>query len=125
CYATIRAYQEDARSNGFKQRPNWPIIVLRTPKGWTGPKFVDGVPIEGTFRAHQVPVANVKNNEEHRQILENWMKSYKPEECFDEQGKLRPELAEAAPRGDRRMGANPHANGGKLRRELDIPSYYD
>ncbi|BCL84515.1 putative phosphoketolase [Ktedonobacteria bacterium brp13] len=125
CYATIRTYQEDARANGFKKRPNWPVIVLRTPKGWTGPKFVDGVPIEGTFRAHQVPVANVKNNEEHRQILENWMKSYKPEECFDENGKLRPELAKAAPTGDRRMGANPHANGGKLLQKLDIPSYYD
>jgi xylulose-5-phosphate/fructose-6-phosphate phosphoketolase len=125
CYSKIRSYQEDARSNGFKGRPTWPCIVLRTPKGWTGPKVVDGLPVEGTFRSHQVPVADVKGNPEHLRILENWMRSYKPEECFDENGKLKPELATLAPKGERRMGMNPHANGGKIRQPLDIPSYYD
>jgi Phosphoketolase len=125
CYAKIRSYQAEARANGFKQRPEWPIIVLRTPKGWTGPKVVDGLPVEGTFRAHQVPVADVKNNPEHLRILEDWLKSYHPEECFDENGKLRPELAQTTPTGDRRMGMNPHANGGKLRIELEVPSYHD
>src|SRR6266487_2249294 len=125
CYAKIRSYQEDARANGFKGRPNWPMIVLRTPKGWTGPKEVDGLPIEGTFRAHQVPVAEVKTNPDHLKILEAWMYSYRPEEVFDESGRLVPELAALAPKGDRRMGANPHANGGKLLIDLDIPSFTD
>ena len=125
CYAKIRSYQEEARAHGFTQRPNWPAIILRTPKGWTGPKEVDGLPIEGTFRAHQVPVAEVKTNPEHLKILEAWMYSYRPEEVFDESGRLVPELAALAPKGDRRMGANPHANGGKLLIDLDIPSFTD
>src|SRR5947208_1445583 len=125
CYAKIRSYQEEARAHGFAQRPNWPAIILRTPKGWTGPKEVDGLPIEGTFRAHQVPVAEVKTNPEHLKILEAWMYSYRPEEVFDESGRLVPELAALAPKGDRRMGANPHANGGKLLIDLDIPSFTD
>jgi xylulose-5-phosphate/fructose-6-phosphate phosphoketolase len=125
CYEKIRAYQEDARQNGFKERPRWPMIVLRTPKGWTGPKVVDGLPIEGTFRAHQVPVADVVNNPEHLQILETWMRSYKPEELFDENGRLHAEIAACAPKGDRRMGANPHANGGKLIVNLDLPAFTD
>ncbi|HZU00494.1 MAG TPA: phosphoketolase family protein [Ktedonobacteraceae bacterium] len=125
CYEKIRSYQEDARTHGFTHRPNWPAIILRTPKGWTGPKEVDGVPIEGTFRAHQVPVAEVKVNPEHLKILEEWMRSYRPEEVFDENGRLIPELAALAPKGDRRMGANPHANGGKLLVDLDIPPFTD
>jgi xylulose-5-phosphate/fructose-6-phosphate phosphoketolase len=125
CYAKIRAYQEDAREHGVTKRPNWPVIVLRTPKGWTGPKEVDGLPIEGTFRAHQVPVADVKANPDHMRILEEWMRSYKPEELFDESGRLIPELATLAPEGDLRMGANPHANGGKLLVDLDLPAFTD
>jgi xylulose-5-phosphate/fructose-6-phosphate phosphoketolase len=125
CYATIRAYQADARAQGFTRRPRWPAIVLRTPKGWTGPKVVDGLPVEGTFRSHQVPVADVKANPEHLRILEEWMRSYHAEELFDEQGRLLPELAALAPQGERRMGANPHANGGKLLIDLDLPSFTD
>lgn len=125
CYAQIRSYQEDARTHGFTKRPRWPAIVLRTPKGWTGPKEVDGVPIEGTFRAHQVPVADVKARPEHLKILEDWMRSYHPEDVFDEQGRFVPELAALAPEGDRRMGANPHANGGKLLVDLDLPPFTD
>jgi xylulose-5-phosphate/fructose-6-phosphate phosphoketolase len=125
CYTKIRSYQEDARQHGITKRPNWPVIVLRTPKGWTGPKEVDGLPIEGTFRAHQVPVADVKGNPDHLRILEEWMHSYKPDELFDENGRLIPELAALAPRGNLRMGANPHANGGKLLVDLDIPSFTD
>ncbi|MEO6890301.1 MAG: phosphoketolase family protein [Ktedonobacteraceae bacterium] len=125
CYTKIRAYQADARQHGFTKRPHWPAIVLRTPKGWTGPKVVDGLPIEGTFRAHQVPVADVQANPQHLKILEDWMHSYKPEELFDEQGRLIPELAALAPKGDRRMGANPHANGGKVLVELDLPDFTD
>ena len=125
CYAQIRSYQEDARTHGFTKRPRWPAIVLRTPKGWTGPKEVDGVPIEGTFRAHQVPVAEVKTKPEHLKLLEDWMRSYHPEELFDEQGRFIPELAALAPKGDRRMGANPHANGGKLLVDLDLPPFTD
>ncbi len=125
CYGKIRAYQEEARSRGFKHEPPWPAIVLRSPKGWTGPKEVDGLPIEGTFRAHQVPVADVKEKPEHLQILEQWMRSYHPEELFDENARLVPELAVLAPRGERRMGANPHANGGKLMVNLDIPNFTD
>jgi xylulose-5-phosphate/fructose-6-phosphate phosphoketolase len=125
CYTQIRAYQEDARRHGFTNVPKWPAIVLRTPKGWTGPKEVDGLPIEGTFRSHQVPVAEVKNNADHLRILEAWMHSYKPEELFDEQGRFLPELAVLAPQGDRRMGANPHANGGRLLVDLDVPDFTD
>ena len=125
CYTKIRAIQADARQNGFTRRPNWPAIILRTPKGWTGPKEIDGKPIEGTFRAHQVPVEDVKNNPAHLKILEDWMHSYHPEQLFDENGKLILELAELAPKGDRRMGANPHANGGKIRVDLDLPAFTD
>ena len=121
----IREIQQDARANGFRQRPLWPAIVLRTPKGWTGPKVVDGVQIEGTFRAHQVPVAAVRDNPEHLRILEEWMRSYKPEELFDAAGRFRAEYAGLAPRGARRMGANPHANGGELTVPLDLPDYVD
>jgi xylulose-5-phosphate/fructose-6-phosphate phosphoketolase len=125
CYTQIRAIQQAARSGKSVEEPRWPVIVLRSPKGWTGPKVVDGLPIEGTFRAHQVPVADITSNPEHLKILEEWMHSYHPEDVFDEHGTLKAELAELAPRGDRRMGANPHANGGKLRVELDIPEFTD
>ena len=121
----IRTIQEQARKEGVSkaQRPNWPLIIMRTPKGWTGPKVVDGKPIEGTWRAHQVPVADLQTKPQHLQILEDWMKSYRAEELFDETGRLIPELAELAPKGDRRMGANPHANGGLLRRDLLMPDF--
>jgi xylulose-5-phosphate/fructose-6-phosphate phosphoketolase len=121
CYEEIRRIQEDARRNGFRRRPTWPMIVLRTPKGWTGPKEVDGVPIEGTFRAHQVPLATVRENPEHLKQLEAWLRGYRPEELFDGDGRLIPELAALAPEGDRRMGANPHVNGGRLLISLDLP----
>jgi xylulose-5-phosphate/fructose-6-phosphate phosphoketolase len=120
----IKSIQADARKNGFRQRPRWPMIVLRTPKGWTGPRVVDGKPVEGTFRAHQVPVSDMAKPG-HVKILEAWMKSYRPEELFDASAKLRPELAELAPRGERRMSANPHANGGALLRDLRLPDYCD
>ncbi|HEY7419416.1 MAG TPA: phosphoketolase family protein [Ktedonobacteraceae bacterium] len=125
CYNSIRSYQEDARRHGFKGIPRWPVIVLRTPKGWTGPKEVDGLPVEGTFRAHQVPVADVKTKPEHLRLLEEWMRSYHPEEVFNEQGRLISELEALAPQGDRRMGANPHANGGRLLVNLDLPNFMD
>lgn len=126
CYERIRAYQEDARTGAINRAATrWPAIVLRSPKGWTCPKEIDGVPIEGTFRAHQVPVADVRDNPEHLRILENWMRSYRPDETFDEQGRLIPELAAMTPQGERRMGANPHANGGKLLVDLDIPPFTD
>ncbi len=125
CYTRIRAIQQEARSHGLQGEPRWPVIVLRSPKGWTGPKVVDGLPIEGTFRAHQVPVADVTSNPEHLKILEQWMRSYHPEDVFDEHGHLKAELAELAPKGDRRMGSNPHANGGRLRKDLDIPDFTD
>ncbi|MDB4969028.1 MAG: phosphoketolase family protein [Myxococcales bacterium] len=123
CYTDIRAIQTEARANGFTRRPLWPAIVLRTPKGWTGPKVVDGQKIEGTFRAHQVPLSNVTTNPAHLQILESWMKSYRPEELFDERGGFVRPLAALAPAGDRRMGANPHANGGKRLVPLEIPDF--
>jgi xylulose-5-phosphate/fructose-6-phosphate phosphoketolase len=125
CYTKIRSYQEEARTHGFTGEPTWPAIVLRTPKGWTGPKVVDGLPIEGTFRAHQVPVSDVRENAEHLRILEEWMRSYQPESLFDANSRLRPELAALAPAGERRMGANPHANGGKLMVNLDMPDFTD
>jgi xylulose-5-phosphate/fructose-6-phosphate phosphoketolase len=121
----MRAIQNDARANGFHQRPRWPMIILRTPKGWTGPKFVDGLPVEGTYRAHQVPLPDVRTNPQHLQQLEAWMKSYHPEQLFDAEGQLVEEIAELAPRGDRRMGANPHANGGILLRDLQLPNFRD
>jgi len=119
----IQAIQRDARENGFTQRPRWPMIVLRTPKGWTGPKVVDGVQIEGTFRAHQVPLTDLGSKPGHLQMLEDWMKSYRPEELFDANGTLVPELQELAPKGNRRMGDNPHANGGLLLRDLKMPDF--
>ncbi|MEO8287481.1 MAG: phosphoketolase family protein [Chloroflexota bacterium] len=125
CYDKIRAIQEDARANGVHDRPRWPMIVLRTPKGWTGPDVVDGLPVEGTFRSHQVPLDNVRKNKEHLAELEKWLTSYGPDELFDREGRLKPELAELAPEGDRRMGANPHANGGKLLVDLAIPNFED
>ena len=119
----IRVIQLQARSNGSSKLPSWPMIVLRTPKGWTGPKFVDGKPVEGTWRAHQVPVTDLERKPEHVTVLEQWMKSYKPEELFDTDGKLIPELAELAPKGARRMGSNPHANGGLLLKDLVMPDF--
>src|SRR5581483_5088208 len=121
----IRAIQQNARSNGVTTRPVWPLIILKTPKGWTGPKEVDGKPVEGTFRAHQVPLSEIAEKPEHLKELEQWMKSYRPEELFDEHGRLRAQIAELAPKGDRRMGANPHANGGTLLRDLRIPDFRD
>jgi xylulose-5-phosphate/fructose-6-phosphate phosphoketolase len=120
----IKAIQQAARSGGRTERPCWPMIVLKTPKGWTGPKVVDGVQVEGTFRAHQVPVTDM-DRPEHVAILETWMKSYRPEELFDPTGRLRPELAALAPAGTRRMSANPHANGGILLRDLHLPDFRD
>ncbi len=125
CYAEIRAIQKDAREGRSKDRPIWPMVILRTPKGWTGPKEVDGVPVEGTFRAHQVPLANVANNPEHLKLVEAWMKSYRPEKLFDANGKLVPELGELAPGEDFRMGANPHVNGGRLLTELELTDFTD
>jgi xylulose-5-phosphate/fructose-6-phosphate phosphoketolase len=126
-YARIRAIRNDARSNGapLRDRPRWPAIVLRTPKGWTGPKVVDGLPVEGTFRAHQVPLANVRNNSEHLRQLEEWLRSYAPERLFDESGRLVPELAGLAPRGDLRMGLSPYANGGRLTVDLHLPEWQE
>ena len=121
----IRQIQSQARSEGFKKRPLWPMIILRTPKGWTGPKEVDDLKTEGSWRSHQVPLSGLAENPKHLAILEQWLKSYKPEELFDEAGKLTPELAELAPKGDRRMGANPHANGGLLLRDLKLPDFRD
>ncbi|HBI09729.1 MAG TPA: phosphoketolase [Franconibacter pulveris] len=122
----IRRYQQQARSGGEAQAiPRWPMIILRSPKGWTGPQTVDGKKVEGFWRAHQVPVASCRENDEHRQILETWMRSYHPEDLFDEQGRLKPELRALAPEGDKRMGATPYANGGRLRRELQTPAISD
>jgi xylulose-5-phosphate/fructose-6-phosphate phosphoketolase len=119
----IAAIQRAAREDGATERPRWPMVVLRTPKGWTGPKVVDGLPAEGTFRSHQVPLAGLRDNPEHLAQLEAWLRSYRPEELFDEAGALRPELAALAPEGPRRMGANPHANGGLLLRDLELPDF--
>ena len=120
----IRQIQKNARSENKTIRPRWPMIVLRSPKGWTGPKVVDGLQIEGTFRAHQVPLTVDAEHPDHVALLESWMKSYKAEELFDENGRLIAELAELAPKGDRRMGANPHANGGILLRDLRMPDFH-
>ncbi len=119
----IQSIQNNARSQGDSVLPTWPMLILRSPKGWTGPKIVDGEPVEDTWRAHQVPVADLQSKPEHVKILEDWMRSYRPEELFDENGKLISELAELAPKGDRRMGANPHANGGLLLRDLVMPDF--
>lgn len=119
----IQQIQGNARSQNDVTRPRWPMIVLKSPKGWTGPKNVDGLQIEGTFRSHQVPLLVDSEHPDHLKLLENWMKSYKPEELFDENGRLIPELAELAPKGNRRMGANPHTNGGNLLRDLRMPDF--
>ncbi len=127
CIEKIQKIQKDARENGSTERPFWPMIVMRTPKGWTGPKFNDdGLPIENSFRAHQVPIDLTKpdaNEAKHMKELEAWLKSYKPEELFDENYKLKAEIAAIAPKGDRRISANPHANGGKLLKDLRVPDF--
>lgn len=122
--ADIRNIQHDARTNGFRARPAWPLIILRSPKGWTGPQVVDGKKTEGTFRSHQVPMGDM-DQPEHIALLERWMRSYAPEELFDESGRLMPHLAALAPAGERRMSANPHANGGLLLRDLRLPDFRD
>ncbi len=119
----ITEIQRQAREDGELERPRWPMIVLRTPKGWTGPKVVDGLPAEGSFRSHQVPLSAVRDNPAHLAQLESWLRSYEPEQLFDAGGALRPELAALAPSGDRRMGANPHTNGGLLLRALELPDF--
>ncbi len=121
--AEIKSIQKEAREKGFTQRPQWPMIVMRTPKGWTGPHEVDGKQVEGTWRSHQVPLSELGSKPDHLQLLERWMKSYKPEELFDENGGLIPELRALAPEGQRRMGANPHANGGLLMHDLKLPDF--
>ncbi len=121
----IAAIRCDARAHGFRVRPRWPMLILRSPKGWTGPKRVDGVAIEGTFRAHQVPLGGVRENPAHLAQLEAWMRSYHPEELFDERGRVRDEWLRFVPDGTRRMSANPHANGGELLEPLNIPDYSD
>jgi xylulose-5-phosphate/fructose-6-phosphate phosphoketolase len=123
CVTEIRRIQQEARAKGVAERPQWPMIVLRSPKGWTAPGEVDGHKLEGFWRAHQVPIMNVKENAEHLQLLESWMRGYKPEELFDQNGKLRAEFKEIAPAGTRRMGSNPHANGGRLKRALRLPDF--
>lgn len=125
CVTKIRAIQEECRSSGVPKRPRWPMIVFRSPKGWTGPDYVDGKKMEGFWRSHQVPMGEMHSNPEHLRLLEEWMKSYKPEELFDENGRLMPELQELAPKGDRRMSSNPIANGGLLRKDLNLPDFRD
>ncbi len=123
--ADIKAIQHRARVNGDLTRPRWPMIVLKSPKGWTGPKMVDGLQVEGTFRAHQVPLSDPRTHPEHLEQLEDWLRSYRPDELFDDNGRLKSDLAELAPTGERRMGANPHANGGILLRDLKMPDFRD
>ena len=125
CIQEIRSIQQEARRTGIAERPRWPMIILRSPKGWTGPKQVDGHRVEGFWRAHQVPVLNVKENPEHLHIVEQWMRSYRPEDLFGDNGTLRLDLRELPPTGDRRMSANPHANGGRLRNPLEMPDFRD
>jgi xylulose-5-phosphate/fructose-6-phosphate phosphoketolase len=120
---SVAAIHRAARVDGVTTRPRWPLIILRSPKGWTGPKEVDGLPAEGSFRSHQVPMSDVREKPEHLAILDTWLRSYRPQELFDEDGALRPDLADLPPRGDRRMSANPHANGGLLRRDLVLPDF--
>ena len=123
CVEEIRTIQKRARSTGNPDRPRWPMIILRSPKGWTGPKEVDGHKVEDFWRAHQVPVLDVKTNPEHLRIVEQWMRSYKPEELIDESGTLRKELKDLPPVGERRMSANPHATGGRLSKALELPDF--
>ncbi len=125
CIVKIRHIQQAARENGNGDRPRWPMLILRTPKGWTGPGHVDGLPVEGTWRAHQVPLKGFADNPEHMKLLESWLGSYRPQELFDSDGRLRPELADLAPAGERRMSANPHANGGLLLQDLRLPDIRD
>jgi xylulose-5-phosphate/fructose-6-phosphate phosphoketolase len=126
CVKEIRRIQEEARGSGSTvKRPRWPMVILRSPKGWTGPKEVDGHKVEGFWRAHQVPLAEMHEKPAHLALLEEWLRSYRPQELFDDAGRLLPELRELAPRGERRMGANPHANGGLLRRALKLPDFRD
>ncbi len=124
CIGEIQAIQRHARRPATPRRPRWPMIVLRSPKGWTGPGLVDGHQVEGSWRAHQVPVLDPANKA-HLKIVEAWLRSYEPEKLFDETGRLVPELRELAPLGDRRISANPHANGGLLRASLDLPAFAD
>jgi xylulose-5-phosphate/fructose-6-phosphate phosphoketolase len=119
----IRVVQDRARTTGDRQRPHWPMIVLRSPKGWTGPAEVDGIPVTDTWRAHQVPLSGVRDNPDHLALLEEWLRSYQPDELFDDHGRPRPELLTQVPHGDRRMGSNPHANGGLLLRPLELPDF--
>ncbi|HTJ29062.1 MAG TPA: phosphoketolase family protein, partial [Acidobacteriaceae bacterium] len=121
-FERIAKIQKAAREEGNTERPRWPMLIFKSPKGWTGPKFVDGKPVEGTWRAHQVPI-EIKDNPEHLKQLESWMRSYRPEELFDEKGYFRADLADLAPTGQRRMGMNPHANGGLLLKPLEVPSF--
>src|SRR4051794_17332436 len=121
----IAEIQRTARDDGATERPRWPMIVLRSPKGWTGPKQIDGLPMEGTWRSHQVPMTDVRTNGDHLRLLESWMRSYRPEELFDDEGRLVPELAGLAPEGDARMSANPHANGGPPPPDRPIPAFPD
>ncbi|WP_421655032.1 phosphoketolase family protein [Leptothermofonsia sp. ETS-13] len=123
CISEIKRIQQEARSSGNAFRPRWPMIVMRTPKGWTGPDEVDGHKVEGFWRSHQVPLSGMHNNAEHLRMLEAWMRSYKPEELFDENGTLRPEIKDMAPRGTKRLGDTPYANGGALRRDLRLPDF--
>jgi len=125
CVVQIRSIQQEARRTGKPDRPRWPMIILRSPKGWTGPKEVDGHKVENFWRAHQVPVLDVQTKPEHLRIVEQWMRSYRPDELFDERGTLMPELRALSPEGERRMSANPHANGGKLRKALNLPNFRD
>jgi xylulose-5-phosphate/fructose-6-phosphate phosphoketolase len=121
----IASIRQAARENGETTRPQWPMLILRTPKGWTGPKEIDGLPVEGSWRSHQVPLADVRQKPDRIPLLEEWMRSYRPEELFDEDGTLVAELRELAPKGELRMSANPHANGGLLLRDLDLPNFRD
>jgi len=122
----IRLIQQEARRSGAEvKRPRWPMVILRSPKGWTGPKEVDGHKVEGFRRAHQVPMAEMHEKPSHLALLEEWLRSYRPEKLFDETGRLLPELRDLAPKGERRMGANPHANGGLLRKPLKLPDFRD
>src|SRR5262245_716883 len=123
CFTEIRKHQQAARKTGKADRPRWPMIVLRSPKGWSAPQEVGGHRLEGFWRAHQVPLADVKKNPQSLQVLESWMRAQKPEDLFDADGKLIPELKELAPAGVRRMSANPHANGGLIRRPLRMPDF--
>src|SRR4029077_8124028 len=119
----IRSFQEAARDGSTTERPRWPMLILRSPKGWTGPREVDGLQVEGTWRSHQVPVGAAREDKSHRAVLETWLRSYRPEELFDDGGSLLPELRALPPVGERRMSANPHANGGELLQDLVLPDF--